>query len=90
MVHNYDPKYPQNFPSCPEPIETQDHLFLCQNTTRQEWRSNTLTAIWKDMEDLYTPLDLMELMLEGLKCVLEGRDATTITVPKSVSHIAAA
>jgi len=90
MVNRYDPKYPANCPSCQEPEETQDHLHRCQESKRQAWRSTTLSVIRKEMEDQDTSLDAMELMLEGLKCVLEGRDVQTINIPTSVQHIAAA
>ena len=90
LVHEYDPKYPANCPSCQEPIETQDHLFVCMNSKRREWRSNMLSAIRKEMEDSDTPVDVMQLMLEGLKCVVEGRDKSTIAIPDSVVHIAEA
>ena len=89
-VHRYDPKYPEACPSCPEPSETSSHLHTCSSPPRLQWRNKFLLHLRKLMETNNTPTDMLELMLEGLKAVLENRDTTTIHVPPSVAHIAEA
>ena len=89
-VSRYDPKYPAACPSCPEPAETSSHLQTCSSPPRLEWRHKFLMGLRKLMESNNTPTDMIELMLEGLKAVLEDRDTATIHVPASVAHIAEA
>jgi hypothetical protein len=40
-----DPKYPPTCPSCPAPIEDQDHFWNCPATSRNEWRKQCRTSI---------------------------------------------
>ena len=42
------------------------------------------------MDALNTALPLMDLMMEGLKSVFDGRDPDTIPVPTALVHVAAA
>ena len=89
-VHRYDPKYPAGCPSCHEPIENADHLHLCTSPARITWKNHFLHKLREKLSEKNTPLDAMELLLEGLKSVLEGRASNTIHVPESVTTIAAA
>ena len=87
-VHKYDPKYPQQCPSCPEPVEKQDHLLHCPAPPRQEWRNTMLTTLRTTMETIDTPDDMIELLLSAIKCLLNQAPLETISVPDSVSAIA--
>ena len=87
-VHRYDPKYPESCPSCPEPIGTALHLTVCAAPSRLRWRDKFLKELRETLEKINTPVDTMELLLEGLKALFEDRDPTTINFPASVQHIA--
>jgi hypothetical protein len=90
LVNIYDKKYPAACPSCPEIVETRKHLYLCPEQQRDQWRKKLITKLRKDMDDLNTHPGLQELLLEGIKSVLEGRDANTIHIPAGVEAVAQA
>jgi len=85
-VNRYDPKYSANCSSCGEADESPEHLMLCPN--RDQWRKDCMKALRDFFKDWDTPLDAQELLLEGIKSVLEGRTADTIPIADSVAHIA--
>ena len=89
-VSRYDPKYSPACPACPEPLETHDHLYQCPAASRHNWRSTFLYTLRVHLEEDNTRLDVTELLLEGIKSVLEGRAATTIPVPHTLTDLAAA
>ena len=87
-VHRCDPKCPKACPSCEEPEETANHLHLCTSPSRVQWKHQFISDFRKHLEEANTQLDLMELLLEGVKSVLEGRSPDTIHVPESTMAIA--
>ena len=87
LVNSYNPKYPAGCPSCNDPIETRSHVYQCPATTRAIWRHKFLSNLRKKLETLNTRLDLQELMLEGVKATLEGREAGTIHAPDTVQDL---
>lgn len=91
-VNRYDPKYPRECVTCGAAEETADHLILCP--PRDQWRKDCLTAVRnhfsKDDNRWDAPVELQELLLEGVKSVLEDRDPSTIHCAQSVAHILAA
>ena len=87
-VSRYDPKYPAACPSCPEPLETASHLYLCPCPSRTQWKDQFISKFRKHLDEEGTRLDLMELMLEGIKSAFEGRAADTIHVPETTMDIA--
>ena len=87
-VHRDDPKYPKNCPSCPAEEETAPHLLLCP--ARKEWRTQFVQALHEFFKTWKTPLELEELLLEGVASVFEERDPDTVVHAQSVSHIAQA
>ena len=87
LVHTYNPKYPAGCPSCEEPIETRDHLYQCPAQSRVDWRVSFIAKLRQKLEKLNTRMDLQELLLEGVKATIEGRDANTIHVPPSVQDL---
>ena len=89
-AHRNDPKYPPNCPSCPEPIEEGPHVHLCQNPQRVEVKNQFLKDLRDRMDVLDTPVDVMELLLEGIKSVFEGRAPETIPVSHRLAYIAEA
>jgi hypothetical protein len=89
-VNRYDPKYPAACPSCPEEIETAQHLVLCTSPTRVALKTKIVANLKNTLEEQKTRIDLMELLLEGLQAVFDGRDPTTINCPASVQHVAEA
>jgi len=91
-VNRYDPKYPKSCTTCGVPEETAIHLLQCPERT--QWRRTCLQALQqhftKDNGKWDTSLEVQELLLEGIKAVMEGREPDTITHSQSVTHIAAA
>ena len=87
-VRRYDPKYPAACPSCSEPIETAQHLHLCPCESRTQWRNQFLSKFREHLEKAGTRLDLMELLMEGIKSVFDNRSADTIHVPTNTHAIA--
>ena len=89
-VHRYDPKYPAACPSCPEEIETAQHLIHCNCPARIALKTKIIATVRKTLEEQKTRHDLMVLMLEGLQAVFDGRDSETIHYPDSVAEVASA
>ena len=87
-VHRCDPKYPESCPSCPEPVETAQHLHHCDSLSRRKWRASFLKQLRETMVKIDTPVAIIELMLEGLTAVFEDRDPTTFNAPASAQSIA--
>jgi hypothetical protein len=90
QVHRYDPKHPESCPSCDETVETSSHLHTCLHPSRQKWRNTFIQKLRTKLEAKDTPLDMMELMLEGIMAVIQGRETNTIHIPETVTNIAAA
>ena len=90
LVNQYHPKYPAGCPSCPEPLETREHLLLCPEKHRQEWKQKCIKTVRQYLEKTNTALPLMTLLLEGIHSALYNRHSTTIPVPPEVTHIAEA
>lgn len=88
LVHTMDPKYPPHCPSCPEPLETRDHLPLCP--ARDGWRKDCYKEVKDKLEEWDTHPELMELLLQGLQVVLYGKAPASITVSQTVQHVLAA
>ena len=88
MVTRYDIKYSPACPSCPEQLETTQHMIRCPGPTRQQWRQQFIHKLRMKLEKLGTALDLQELLLEGVKASIEGRAADTIHVPESAQDVA--
>ena len=88
-VVRYDPKYPESCSTCGDESENAAHLMLCPN--RSQWRKKCLQSTRKHFEKdkgkWEAPLELIELLLEGIKSVFEDRDPTTIHCAQSVEHI---
>ena len=91
-VHRNDPKYPRGCLTCGIEEETAIHLLECPE--RKQWRKACMQALQqhftKDNGKWTTSLEVQELLLEGIKAVIEGRDPDTIHHSPSVAHIAAA
>jgi hypothetical protein len=45
LVNRYDHKYPAGCPSCPEELETQEHMLQCPCIKRVEWRETFVKEI---------------------------------------------
>jgi hypothetical protein len=90
LVHKYDPKYPENCPSCQEPVETSQHLHQCNSPSRVKLKREIIQRLRQTMSDMNTRIDLMELLLEGLQSIFDSRDSDTINIPNSVAEVAAA
>jgi transcriptional regulator of met regulon len=67
LVHRYNPKYPTQCPSCPEQVETQEHMLVCPCPKRQAWRETFLTKIEDTLAEYKTPLEIKMLMLDGIR-----------------------
>ena len=91
-VHRYDPKYPKSCITCGIEEETASHLLECPQRAKR--RNTCMQALrqhfQKENNKWDAPLELQELMFEGIKSVLEGRDPATMHCAPSVAHIAAA
>ena len=86
-VHRYDPKYPRGCTSCGIEEETADHMAVCFN--RAEWRQDCKNALNDFFEKWDTPLEIQELLKEGLNAVFDERTDVTACA-ESVQHINAA
>jgi hypothetical protein len=89
-VHLYNPKYPQECPSCPAALEDSDHFWRCPATSRVKWRKECQQAILDKLNELDTAPPLQSLLLEATKASLEGRPPETMAVESAVQHVAEA
>ena len=88
-LHREDPKYPKGCPTCDAEEETAPHLVRCPN--RAKWKNDCVQAVHKhfDKDDgkWDCPLELRELLLEGLRSVMDDRDPSTINYSPAVAHV---
>jgi hypothetical protein len=89
-VHMYDPKYPENCPSCPAPVEDREHLWRCPAQSRQKWRKECYGAMLKTLTEQDTALPVQELLVDALHRLLHGRSFDDMVVDPAVADIAAA
>ena len=87
-VHQYDKKYPESCPSCTAPTENQDHLHRCPS--RQQWRTKCLQDMRAKVIEPDTHPGMADLLLAGLRAVLQGDTSDTIEVPQGLEELAAA
>ena len=85
LHHKYDPKYQHACPSCNAADETYLHMIRCPD--RQAWRTTFLQALRKQMSDTNTPLDVIQLMLDGVQSVLDDKPPSDIVAPAHLHHI---
>ena len=90
LVHSYDPKYPAGCPSCAAILEDRHHLYQCNAPSRLDWRKKFLHRLHTKMDKLDTAPDLQELLLEGVKSLLEGRPSKSIHCPPTALPVAEA
>ena len=57
-------------------------------TPGKKWRHTFLDTLRKTITTLDTPDDMMELLLDILKCYINQDNPSTIHIPESVAHIA--
>jgi hypothetical protein len=72
-LHRRDNKYPATCPVCGDETETHDHFVGCKGTTRIKWRTDTLTAIRKQMEKTKTDTNLSEAIINVMDRAMAGR-----------------
>ena len=88
LVHIYDPKYPKSCPCCNHHTETREHLHQCSGPSRPAWREQFINDLVQALEKQNSAADLKQLLVEGLRSVLEGRDPETIQVPDTAAAAA--
>ena len=86
-VNRYHPKYPKQCLSCQAEEETAHHLLTCP--AREQWRKDLITGLHRHFQKASneTPWDVQELLLEGTKMVIEGRDPDSIAHSDAVADI---
>ena len=73
LVHMCDPKCPKSCLCCDHHTETREHLYQCSGPSRLAWRDQFVNNL--------VQADLTQLLVEGLRSVLEGQAPETIQVP---------
>lgn len=81
-AHHYDPKHPASCPSCQEPIETSEHLHLCNSPAKITWRNHFLYKHHEKLSEKHPPLETMELMLWKVMKVIPFMSLPTQQKPK--------
>jgi hypothetical protein len=90
LVNTYDPKYPASCPSCPEILETRDHLWRCPAPSRHQWRKQCQGNLLKLVTGMNTALPLQQLYLDAMDALIHGTPLDSIPVDPAVAHVAAA
>ena len=88
LVHIHDPKCPKGCPCCNHHTETREHLHQCSGPGRLAWRDQFVIDLVQALEKQNSAADLKQLLVEGLRSVLEGRDPETIQVPDTAAAAA--
>jgi hypothetical protein len=65
-LHRRESRFDDRCPACSSPQESNDHLFQCQDISRQRWRSATTSDIRKRLETNSTNPVLVDIMMAGL------------------------
>jgi hypothetical protein len=65
-LHWQESRFNDRCPACSSPQESNDHLFQCQNISRQRWQSSTTSALQQPLENDGTNPVQVDIMMAGL------------------------
>jgi hypothetical protein len=73
LVHQFDPKYPANCPSCPATIEDREHFWRCPAVSRHKWRKECQSNMLGTLQDLDTAPPIQALLLDAFDALIHGK-----------------
>jgi hypothetical protein len=90
LVNQYDARYSEECPSCPETRESRDHFWHCPAKPRREWRKQCQGNLLKLLNSLDTAQPLQQLYLDAMDVLINGKPIKSIPVDPAVAHVAEA